>query len=53
MMRRRILMVLLLAAFAVSLNACGRAGKPQAPDDVDPKYPRQYPAPQSVPSSTK
>jgi predicted small lipoprotein YifL len=53
MMWRKFLMVLMLVAVAASLSACGRAGKPVAPDDADPKYPRQYPAPEPVPDSIR
>ena len=37
--------LLLALAFAVPLAACGRKGDPEPPDNADPRYPRQYPAP--------
>jgi len=53
MVRRHMMLFLLLAALCSSLSACGRVNRPVAPEDVDPKYPRQYPAPQPVPAPVK
>lgn len=53
MLRRHMMMILLLTALCASLSACGRVSRPVAPEDVDPKYPRQYPAPQPVPAIVK
>jgi predicted small lipoprotein YifL len=50
MLVRKIVLALMVLTLAVSLEACGRKNAPVAPDDVDPKYPRTYPAPQKVPS---
>jgi len=33
----------LLALALLPLAACGRRGRPDYPEDVDPKYPRVYP----------
>ncbi len=33
----------LLALAVLPLAACGRRGRPDYPEDVDPKYPRVYP----------
>ncbi len=48
-MMRKFTMIMLVAAFAMSLSACGRKNDPVAPEDVDPKYPRTYPAPVKSP----
>lgn len=40
---RRALWSWLLVAGLGLLAACGRRGKPEAPEDVDPAYPRRYP----------
>lgn len=40
---RRALWSWLLLASLGALAACGRRGKPEAPEDVDPSYPRSYP----------
>jgi len=33
----------LLALALLPLAACGRRGRPEYPEDVDPKFPRVYP----------
>jgi predicted small lipoprotein YifL len=35
--------LLLVAALALPLAACGRKGPPELPEDADPKAPRRYP----------
>jgi predicted small lipoprotein YifL len=40
-MMKRLVLVLVLAAVATSLSACGRKGRPIPPEDA--VYPRQYP----------
>lgn len=52
MMARKIVLVLLLVAVCAGMSACGRKNKPLAPEDVDPKYPRTYPAPVPAPAPT-
>ncbi|HEX6978605.1 MAG TPA: lipoprotein [Alphaproteobacteria bacterium] len=42
-MTRRALLAALLAAFGLSLGACGRRGPPTPPEDADPNAPRRYP----------
>lgn len=41
--RRRFWSWLAVATAGLVLAACGRRGKPEAPEDVDPSYPRRYP----------
>ncbi len=41
--RRRVLGLLLAAAGAATLTACGRKGNPVPPEDFDPCSPRHYP----------
>ncbi|NVK19022.1 MAG: hypothetical protein HWE30_10025 [Methylocystaceae bacterium] len=53
MMGRKLVMVMLVAACMASLSACGRKNAPIAPQDVDPKYPRTYPAPVETPKMYK
>ncbi|MDV7338180.1 hypothetical protein RYZ26_01140 [Terasakiella sp. A23] len=53
MMMRKFIMIMLIAAFTASLGACGRKNEPVAPEDVDPKYPRTYPAPTKAPTLMK
>lgn len=40
-MTRKLVLVLVLAAMATSLSACGRKGRPVPPEDT--VYPRHYP----------
>ncbi|MBL8698973.1 MAG: hypothetical protein JNK67_11410 [Alphaproteobacteria bacterium] len=42
--RRALWAWLLVAGLGGLLAACGRRGKPEAPEDVDPAYPRRYPS---------
>jgi predicted small lipoprotein YifL len=42
--RRRLAQALLAIAVAAALVGCGKKGRPEAPDDGDPRYPRQYPS---------
>jgi predicted small lipoprotein YifL len=37
-----------IAALALSLSACGKAGPPEPPDPQTDKSPRQYPDPSSL-----
>ncbi|WP_417789485.1 hypothetical protein [Terasakiella pusilla] len=53
MMPRKTVLVVLLMACVLSLSACGRKNKPIAPDDVEPTYPRTYPAPAPEPKLYK
>jgi predicted small lipoprotein YifL len=50
MWMRKIIMLLVLLTIVGTMGACGRKNQPVAPDDVDPKYPRTYPAPAPIPS---
>ena len=52
-MVRNFLLILLIVAFTTSLGACGRKNAPVAPEDVDPQYPRTYPAPVQPPKLYK
>lgn len=52
-MARKVIWMMMVAAFCVSLSACGRKTDPVAPDDVDPRYPRSYPAPTAVPGEPR
>ncbi len=42
--RRRLAQALLAIAAAAALTGCGKKGLPEAPEDGDPRYPRQYPS---------
>lgn len=42
--RRTLARALLALTLAAALTACGKKGPPEAPDDADPRYPRQYPS---------
>lgn len=53
MMARKTVLAVLMLAFALSVSACGRKNKPIAPDDVEPTYPRTYPAPAPEPQLYK
>lgn len=48
------MLILLVAAVLVAaVGACGRKNSPITPDNVDPDYPRTYPAPVPVPGQIK
>ena len=49
LMARKLFLILMFVAFTVSLSACGRKNPPQAPENTDPAYPRNYPAPSQEP----
>jgi len=53
MMGRKLLILFLFVALSASLSACGRKNAPIAPEDADPKYPRTYPAPTTIPKMYK
>jgi predicted small lipoprotein YifL len=40
---RRGLLASLWLALAIVVAGCGRRGRPEAPEDADPAYPRRYP----------
>ncbi len=42
------LLVLMIAALAVSLSACGKKGAPEPPEGKTDQFPRQYPDPSSL-----
>jgi putative lipoprotein len=46
--RRIVLQLMLIAALAVSLSACGKKGAPEPPDPQSDHFPRQYPDPSSL-----
>jgi predicted small lipoprotein YifL len=46
--RRIVLQLMLIAALAVSLSACGKKGPPEPPDPQSDQFPRQYPDPSSL-----
>jgi predicted small lipoprotein YifL len=41
---RRLILLVLVAALAAPLAACGRKGPPTPPEGADPNYPRSYPS---------
>ncbi|MCW8861784.1 MAG: lipoprotein [Rhodospirillales bacterium] len=46
MMTKRFLMMAAIAVMlTTAITGCGRKGALESPPDVDPKYPRTYPAP--------
>ena len=40
---KRLLAALLALALVFAVAACGRKGDPEAPANVDPRFPRNYP----------
>jgi hypothetical protein len=40
---KRLLAALLALMLAFAVAACGRKGDPEAPSNVDPRFPRSYP----------
>ena len=46
-------MAILIGVLTGSLGACGRKGTLKAPEDVDPAYPRAYPALEKIPGKKK
>jgi hypothetical protein len=57
--RRRVLLAAAacLSFAGLGLAACGKVGSPRPPEDVDPRYPRFYPAdrrhPEDQPATTQ
>ena len=43
-MRGMVIMLLVMTALAFLLTACGKLGRLQQPDDVEPTFPRTYPS---------
>jgi len=46
--RGALLIMLIVAALALSLSACGKSGPPEPPNPQTDKFPRQYPDPSSL-----
>ncbi len=50
---KSLLAVFVTAALIAPLQGCGRKGSLEAPEGVDPDYPRTYPAPEKAPKKKK